>query len=518
MRTGDLARFRNGRIELFHYLHASSPDVHQVIINPDGSVFGASSIGLLGWRNGATGVLNRQNGLPCDEAFGAVWDRLEKLWVYSACGLFEIDHSEIERWWKEPQRQIQFHSFGVLDGVQPGRSYFNSASRSPDGSLWFANGGAVQEIAPERLDTNTVIPPVHVERVTADHRDYSVLHSIELPPRTKDIEIDYTALSFVVPQSVRFRYTLENSDSGWQDPGTRRQAFYANLPPGQYRFRVIACNNDGLWNTEGASVSFIVEPAFYQTFWFRIACLLSAAACLWTLYRFRVHHVVTKVREQLSVRLEERERIARELHDTLLQAFQGLTLKFQAVLKQIPKDLRAHEMLESALSRADEALIEGRRNIRDLRQASADPSDLQTALSTLGQTLTQEDGSSFALTVAGIPRPLASAAYREVLQIGREAITNAFHHAKAKRIEVQIEFERFRLRVVVRDDGVGMETSILKTGRTGRWGIVGMRERAQRIGAQIDIWSAINNGTEVDLSVPGHVIYQNTRTETGARA
>jgi hypothetical protein len=211
----------------------------------------------------------------------------------------------------------------VSDGVQPWRGHFNASARTPDGRLWFANGSVVQMVDPDHMAGNPVVPPVHVEAIVADRKSYSVQEGLRLPPLTRDAEIDHTALSFVVPQKVVFRYMLEGHDATWQEPGTRRQAFYNDLRPGHYRFRVIARNNDGIWNEQGATLPFSLAPAWYQTPGFRFLSVLIGLGVAWSLYRLRLRRMAVSMGARFDERLAERTRMARELHDTFLQTVQG---------------------------------------------------------------------------------------------------------------------------------------------------------------------------------------------------
>src|SRR6266852_1886861 len=207
----------------------------------------------------------------------------------------------MQRWWAQPDNTVQVKTFDAFDGTQPGRAPFAGAARSPDGRLWFANGVVLQMIDPAHLAGNALPPPVRVEEVIADRKSYSPSKDLRLPPLIRDLEIDYTALSFVAPQKVRFRYKLEGHDSEWQDPGTRRQAFYADLRPGNYRFRVIASNNDGVWNEEGTLLDFSVAPAYYQTNWFRALCVTAFLGVLWALYQVRIQQVRRQERKLRDV-------------------------------------------------------------------------------------------------------------------------------------------------------------------------------------------------------------------------
>jgi ligand-binding sensor domain-containing protein/signal transduction histidine kinase len=515
--TGELARFRNGRTEIIHFPHATDSRVRQVIANPDGSVLSATTAAVIAWKDGKALTLGANNGLPCEGVNGLIWDSRNDLWLHTVCGLIEIEQSEMERWWMHPETTLRFKSFDVLDGAQPGNAFYQPAARSKDGRLWFANGSVLQMIDPTQLAENSIIPPVHVEEIVADRKRYAPQGAVSLPRFTKDLEIDYTALSFVAPSKVHFRYRLDGHDEDWQDSGIRRQAFYTDLRPGRYQFHVVACNNDGLWNESGAAVSFFIVPAFYQTWWFRILCVVAVAGSLCLFYLIYLKRVTDRIQAQLAVRLEERERIARELHDTLLQGFQGLMLRFQSVLKNIAPDAPARQMMESSLDRADEVLLEGRQRVYDLREAGITANSLWDNLVRCGQELARDHPTQFRVAIVGTPQPLDPVVSNEVYQMGREALTNAFRHAFADQIEMQITYSRSKVRLMVRDDGAGMDEEILKRGRSGHWGLTGMRERSQKIGAHLSIRSHGGAGTEIDLSIPGHVAYRRPHERAGWR-
>jgi len=290
--SGGLARFRNGHLEFFSFGGLHDGPVNDLLVNSDTSILAATQSGLVGWKNGPVQTLTVRNGLPCDVIYSLIYDRKATLWLYAACGVIAIPNAELQRWWESPDATVKPRLYDVFDGARPMSTPFKpDASESPDGRLWFANQNDVQMIDPAHLDSNPILPPVHVEEIIADHKNYAPRDGLRLPPLTRDLEIDYTALSFVAPQKVRFRYRLENHDSEWQDPGTRHQAFYANLRPGNYRFRVIACNNDGVWNEEGATLAFSLAAAWYQTWWFRGASTAIFLAFLWALYQWRIQQV-----------------------------------------------------------------------------------------------------------------------------------------------------------------------------------------------------------------------------------
>ncbi len=291
LRKGGLARYWNGQLQSFPLKNADA-QVLQVLAKADGSVLAVTTDGLIERRGGTQYALDHHNGLPCDRTFAMVTDRKSNLWLYAECGLILINADELQQWRRHPDLKIRFDLFDAYDGAQPYLAVFRPReTRSNDGRLWFANGTVAQMIDPGRLFKNSIPPPVHIEAVIADRTSYSPRNGLHLPALTRDLEIDYTALSFVVPQKVQFRYKLDRYDREWQDPQTRRQAFYSNLAPGNYRFHVIASNNSGVWNEAGAELDFNIAPAYYQTVWFQALCMLAFITLLWAAYQLRVHQL-----------------------------------------------------------------------------------------------------------------------------------------------------------------------------------------------------------------------------------
>jgi signal transduction histidine kinase len=329
----------------------------------------------------------------------------------------------------------------------------------------------------------------------------------ELPARTKDLQIVYTALSLTIPERIRFRYRLEGQDQGWRDVGNRREAIYTNLGPGTYRFRVIACNNDGVWNETGAVLDFTIAPTFYQTWWFKTLCGIAGAGAIWLVYLLRVNQVALQFQMRLDDRLAERERIARELHDTLLQGVQGLMLHFDAAMKQLPPLGPARPLMEKALHVADQVLLEGRERVRGLRSAAMPLQELSILLARCGEELAEGSATTFKLAVVGSSRALDPIVLDEMYRIGREALLNAFRHSMASRIEIEITYDRAGLQLRIRDDGRGIDQETLESGMPGHWGLSGMRERAQKLGGQLGFWSRPGAGTEVDLTIPARLAY-----------
>jgi signal transduction histidine kinase len=288
--------------------------------------------------------------------------------------------------------------------------------------------------------------------------------------------------------------------------GSDRKAFYNDLPPRNYRFRVMASNNSGVWNEAGGSFAVSIKPAYYQTAWFQTSCGIAVLALLWGLYRYRLRQIAREFNVRLEERLGERTRLARDLHDTLLQGFQGLMLRLQALVDLLPQG-EAKEELEQTLDRADQVVADGRKAVHGLRLSTTVTNDLARAVSALGDELSSEDSATLGFLVEGETRELHPIIRDEVYRITREALRNAFSHARARHIEAEIIYAENLFRLRIRDDGEGIAPAILEDGRPGHYGLPGMRERAAEIGAKLDIWSGVGTGTEIDLSIAGSIAY-----------
>ncbi|MFP2931561.1 two-component regulator propeller domain-containing protein [Pyxidicoccus sp. 3LG] len=434
------------------------------------------------------------------------------LWLHAVSGIFHLPEKEVARALAEPGYRARGERFDFLDGLPARPTLLRplpTAVQGTDGRLWFATTNGVVWIDPTRIVRNPLPPPVAIRGVRVDGRLLPPAEAVTLPVRATNIEIDYTALSYTIPERVRFRYRLEGVDETWQDVGTRREAYYTHLDPGRYRFHVIAANNDGVWNETGAVLELTLPPAYFQTWWFRAALIALLLAGLRLLYLERLRQVRAHMRSLLDERHRERERIARELHDTLLQGVHGLVLRFQVAAEMIPPGEPARASMERALERADDILVEGRDRVMDLRAASEEHSELSEDFASVGQELAQDHPVGFRGVVEGEPTPLDPIVRDEVFRIGREALVNAFQHASAKRIEVELTYDPDELRLRIRDDGRGVDPEFLQAGgRPGHWGLSGMRERARKIGARLDIWCRDGSGTEVELRVPGAVAYR----------
>ncbi len=472
------------------------------------------------WIGGDAGValfdgIHFHTMIPSDrmafaDVFGIVETAHDGLWFSERNGVIHVPAAEMLEFGKNPGHRVDYQAFGLLDGI-PARLQKSTAVPSvvegSDGLLWFATTHGIVWINPKRVSQNTVAPPVSIQSIVADTKSYLPYATLTLPARTANLKIAYTGLSFAIPERVRFRYKMEGLENVWQEAGTRREAFYTNPGPGSYRFHVLASNDAGVWNATGAVLDIVVQAAFYQTLWFRSLCALAAVGLVWLVYHFRLKQATVQLQVRLGERLEERERIARELHDTLLQGFYGLVLRFEAAMKQISGNEPARQMMDKALERADQVLLEGRLRVLDLRSETTAANDLAESLRSCGEEFSHDGAVSFRVSVVGTPRPLDPIAYDEAYRIGRESLVNAFQHSLGSRIEAEITYARDSLRLTIRDDGAGIEPKILSDGRAGHWGLSGLRERAENIGGHLRIVSQRGAGTEVDLVVPAGVAY-----------
>jgi signal transduction histidine kinase/ligand-binding sensor domain-containing protein len=448
------------------------------------------------------------------------------LWLCENRGVVHISSAEVSRFLENHSYRVQYDLYNSLDGL-PG-SFHDAASQTreivgTDGRIWFSSTKGIAWINPAAVSKNQLPPPVSIRMVKTDGKEFSAA-GVTFPPLTTAIEIDYTALSLSIPERIQFRYRLEGVDKDWQAAGTRRAAFYTRLGPGKYHFQVIACNNDGVWNEVGAHLDFRIAPTWYQTNWFLVACVGAFLAVMWGLYQLRLQQLRQQFNVRLEERVHERTRIARELHDTLLQSLHGLMFEFQAARNMFRKrPEEALQALDGAIIGTERAISESQDAIENLRSDAKAGWDLVQLINLAGEDLvasrhTDEEPPAFGLTVEGQPRALTPSIQDEIYFIARELLRNAFRHAEAKRIEAEILFEDDLFRVRVRDNGKGMDPQVLEEGgRSGHWGLPGVRERAQQIGAKLDVWSQTGAGTEIQLAVAASIAYRRTSARSRFR-
>ncbi len=442
-------------------------EVNDLHSGSDAAVWAATEGGLSRLKDGHVTTLTAKNGLPCNAVNWVIEDDTHSFWLYMSCGLVRVARSELDGWVSDSRRAVQTTVFDVADGVRSravaGR-FGRKVTKSLEGKIWFAAQDGVSVIDPKHLPLNPLPPPVHIEQITADGKQYDGALGVRvlLPPRVHDLSIAYTALSLVAPEKVHFRFKLQGQDQNWREVLNRRRVEYSNLAPDNYRFRVIASNNSGVWNEAGDSLDFSIDPAYYQTPWFRVSVVVAFFVLLWALYRYRLHQIAQEFNARLDGRVDERLRVARDLHDTLLQSFQGLLLRFQGATNLLPsRPAEAKQTLESAIDLAAQAITEGRDAIQGLRSSTAETNELAQALKALGEDLAAHqnngDGVESFVDVEGTPRDLHPILRDEIYRIAGEAMRNAFKHSGARRIEVAIAYGDRQLRVQVRDNGKGID-------------------------------------------------------------
>ena len=450
-------------------------------------------------------------GTPLGSVTGIIETADGDLWVNSRVGIVHFTAAETRRMTEDASYSARGETFDARDGVEGSSARLRplpTAIEGADGRLWFLTDADLYAIDPAHIRRNALPPPVVIESLIVGDRSYAATPNLTLAKGTTSVRINYVGLSLTMAEKVRYRIKLDSVDRDWQDAQGRHEALYTDLGPGTHRFHVTAANNDGVWNDTGATIDFVVPPTFFQTGWFIALCVASTVLFVWLATRFRVRQVAARLRVRFAERMAERERIARELHDTLLQSTQGLILRFQAVANQIDKGHPTRDLLDDALHRADAVMAEGRDRVLDLR-VSADPQgELQEAFAATGVELAQGRAVTFRCVTDGAPRELRQFTRDETYLIGREALLNAFRHAQAASIEVQLVYSEEDLRVRVRDDGVGVDEQTLAVGsRPDHWGMQSMRERAHRMGAMLDLWSRPGVGTEIELRIPAAVAY-----------
>jgi signal transduction histidine kinase len=375
------------------------------------------------------------------------------------------------------------------------------------GRIWISTNRGISVVDPARLNGDSLPVITHIQAISADGTPLTPGDTVQIPTGRKRLIIGYVGLNLSFPERVKFRYKLDGFDRDWAEPTTLREAVYTNLEPRSYRFHVKASDAAGIWDSPEATVGIQVDPAFWQTWWFRLSGGLALLLVAALMYRFRLNQISNQLKFRFEERLAERSRIAQELHDTLLQGFISASMQLHVLADAQPEDSSAKHSLQRTVRLVGHVIEEGRNALRGLRVPDAEPEDLEKAFARVPQDVGVEQEPKFRISVEGQSRALRSLLRDEIYRIGREALVNAFRHARAKNVDMELEYGSKFFRLLVRDDGCGMDQSILKAGREGHWGLRGMRERSERIGGTLHVWSRAMTGTEVAFSVPNHVAF-----------
>jgi signal transduction histidine kinase/ligand-binding sensor domain-containing protein len=497
---GGLSRLRNGKFRNFTTADGLSSNIVTALYqDAHGTLWIATKGGGLDrYQNGRfTGISSKTSGLP-ESIYGILGDARGYLWLSSTHGIDRVPLAALNRFAAHQIRNLPIATFGASDGM--GISECSSgghpaAWRAANGTLWFATLKGLAIVNPAHMAMDRVPPLVALESVRVDDAPVPLAAHLRVPPGRTRVAFHYAGLSFAAPQKVRYRYQLSGFDPRWINAGNQRTAYYTNLPPGRYTFRVLASNQDGLWSQSAATITITVEPRIYQTWWFRLLLVLAVALLVYLEYRRRVR----RVRSEFQAVLRERTRIAREIHDTLAQGFAAVSVQLEVVSRLLPSATEgARHALDTARALARSSLQDARTSIWDLRSQSSGQEDLATRLRNLAGHLCAPASIRTQMEVNGAYRPLAPEVETELTRIAQEAIVNAVRHSGASSITLRLSFYERQIELSVRDNGKGFADAP----SAGHYGITGMRERAERIGGKLRIESRPGEGTSVLLTLP----------------
>jgi ligand-binding sensor domain-containing protein/signal transduction histidine kinase len=445
--------------------------------------------------------LPRTIGLP-EAVYGIVEDANGELWIPSKSGIARVNRAELKAAAENGNRKINVVWYNTSDGLLVDECSIGGHPevwKANDGTLWFSTLKGAAALSPRAARLNRILPPVSIESIQVDTQLLAPAAVRDLRPGTARLTFNYAALSFAAPQKIRYRYRLEGFDENWIDAGSDRSAYYTNIPPGEYSFRVIARNNDGFWNEAGALTTFRLEPRFYQTLWFYFVCALGLAAASYGIYRWRL----LEIEARFQAVLQERNRIGREIHDTLAQSFVAVSMQLEIVSRLLNVSVEAaREHLDQARTQVREGLAEARRAIWQLRSESAGNEDLAARVSKTAQQAIGLNPVKLTMEVHGTYRPLRPEVEEELLRISQEAVNNSLRHAKPNKIAIELSYAAKQLRMTIADDGIGFTPGTVDTGPNGHFGLKGMRERAEQIHANLVVDSAAGRGTKVLVEAP----------------
>ena len=547
--SGGVSHFSGGKFRTYTTRNGlASNTVYAILESADGTMWFGTPNGLSSLSNDRWQTFLIKNGLPADRVNCLIQDSAGVLWAgtddgvaFLNAGRFYVPstvpailHDQIlgmavdltDSLWIATSNHVlrvarenflagtlsatDVVEFGIADGLYGTEGVRRSRSvvEGQGGMIWFSLNTGLSVVDPGRLKQNSVPAIVHINGATADGKPVELSQDIRIPSTRQRISFSFVGLSLAIPERVKFRYRLEDFDHEWSSPVSAREAIYTNLGPGTYRFHVMASTSDGSWNGVEDELIFRITPAFWQTWWFRLTALIAITLIGFTFYRMRLLQLTKQLNVRFEERLAERTRIAQELHDTLLQGFLSASMQLDVVVDQLPEDSKARPRLERVLELMRQVIDEGRNAIRGVRLSNSGTQDLEVALSNINQELNAKGEVVFRVIVEGSPRAIHPIVRDEVYRIGREAVVNAFRHSHAKNITVEVSYLENQLRLLIRDNGCGIDAQTLETGREGHWGLSGIRERAERVKASIKLRSRVGSGTEVELSVPASVAFQ----------
>lgn len=442
-----------------------------------------------------------------EEIFGVAEDKQGSLWIVTSDHVLQVNRDRLRA---GSLHDSDVQSYGTEDGLPEveGVRRDRSVMADPNGRIWISLARGVAMADPSKTTRSAVPVKVRIQSISTGGGPVRLTDPLKLVAGTHSITFNYADSNLAVPERIRFRYRLDGSDQDWSDDVAPRQVVYTNLGPGSYRFRIVASNGMGLWNGPETTVGFVVEPAFWQTWWFRVVCVALFFLIVWLIYKLRMSQLTQRLNVRFQDRLAERTLIAQELHDTLLQGVLSASMQLDVVEDQTPHDSPTKPVLRRVLQLMGQVTEEGRGTLRGLRAPTNNRLSLETALSRIGEEIAIDEKAAYRVVAQGAVRPLRPMIRDEVYRIARESVINAFLHAQSNNIEVEVEYANRFLRLLVRDDGCGMDPQVLDTGREGHWGLPGMRERSENIGGSLKLRSRIGAGTEVEITIPSSLAFE----------
>jgi signal transduction histidine kinase/ligand-binding sensor domain-containing protein len=508
-----LCSFAGGR-----WMHRSaseglpSSDVRSIFEDSRQVLWIATSGGLAFLRSNRIGVLQKLPESLHEEIFGIAEDRRGSLWLATSDHVLQVDRDRLLTGALD-NSDVQSH--GIADGLQGVEGVRRDRSVIADtaGRIWISLNRGLSVASPGLVYRDSAPIVARIESVSAGGERINWKNPLRFASN-QNINFNYASTSLAMPEYVRFRYKLDGYDRGWSDIVASRQVNYSHLDPGSYRFRIVASSREGLWNGPETIVPFVVEPTVWQTWWFRALCLALVATLIGALYRLRTYQLTRQLNVRFQERLAERTRIAQELHDTLLQGFVSASMQLDVAEDQLPDDSPTRPVLKRILQLMGKVTEEGRNALRGLRTPDDESRDLALAFSRVRQELAIDEKIGYRVIAHNTTRPLRPVIRDEVYRICREALANAFLHSRANAVEVEVEYASKYLRIMVRDDGCGIDPQVLDAGRYGHWGLPGMRERSEGIGASLRLLSRIGAGTEVELTVPSAIAFESQSRRT----
>jgi signal transduction histidine kinase len=547
--SAGVSEYKNGHFVSYTTANGmSSNTVASISESPDGTMWFATPNGLNALSNGQWRIFTVREGMPSDSVNCLLSSAADVLWVGTASGLAFMRAHYIQvpsrapaslhepildlaednnGWlWIATSNHVlrlkgdkllgstftgeDIKEYGLEDGLlgTEGVKRYHSVFADPSDKIWFSMNRGLSVVDPARAIGSSPPAIVHIEGIEADGNPIGLQGPIRLPGPSRRITFGYAGLSLSVPERVRFKYKLEGVDEGWSDPVAAREATYNNLGAGRYRFRVLASNSDGAWNSSDSSILFTIAPVFWRTWWFELSSVLAVVLVILAYIRLRVLGLTRQLNVRFEERLAERTRIAQELHDTLLQGFLSASMQLHVADDRLPADSPAKPLVGRVLQLMGNVIEESRNVLQGLRSSRQTSQDLEQAFSQIRQEFPVRSQTGFRVIVEGAPRPLRPVIRDEVYLIGHEALLNAFRHSRASDVEVEIEYAASHLRVLIRDNGDGIDPQVLRSGRDRHWGLPGMKERTERIGGNLKVFSRADAGTEVELSVPGHTAFE----------